>query len=204
MKLKDAYALLHENGSSDHHRNFAAVFKHYKFNEDGNLKDYLDFVESETLEWFRGLPIGFLTKEQLAKPKTALIKLLKLQNVKDALGAEYVAKVHKKVWDTFKHNGESIAIERLARSIPDEEPATWAQQTQETALSTEDFECTGVYRIVPLQPEQTKQSKPSEPKPTEQKTDAERIQLLKDVLSVMAATLPAGASDAVRLLVSHV
>ncbi len=202
MKLKDAYALLHEAGNADHHRNFAMIFKHYKFDEEGDLKEYLDFVESETLEWFKGFPAGFLTKEQLGKPKTALIKLLKLADVKTALGEEYVAKVHKTVWDTFKQNAESIAAERLARTLQEEEPPTWAsQRTQESSLSTEDFtEPTMVHMIRPLVPTRSTDVQPKE----NPRTDAERIQLLKDVLSAMAETLPAGACSAVRLLVSHV
>jgi hypothetical protein len=208
MKLKDAYALLHESGNADHHRNFAMIFKHYNFDDDTDLKDYLDFVESETLEWYKGFPAGFLTKEQLGKPKTALIKLLKAADVKTALGAEYVAKVHKKVWDTFKHNVESIAQERMVRAVHEQPTVVSCSPPppQETSLSTEDFECTGVYRIVPLQPERPTPTGTFEkhPEPPKTKTDAERIQLLKDVLSKMAETLPAGASDAVRLLVSHV
>jgi hypothetical protein len=195
MKLKDAYVLLHESVNADHHRNFAMIFKHYNFDEDAELKDYLDFVESETLEWYKGFPNGFLTKEQLGKPKTALIKLLKMEDVKTALGAEYVAKVHKTVWDTFKHNVDLIVQERMQKAtVVSRSPPP----PQESSLSSEDFECTGVYRIVPLQPKQP------EPSKTDDQGCAERIQLLKDVLSKMAETLPAGACDAVRLLVSRV
>jgi hypothetical protein len=207
MKLKDAFVLLHENGAADHHRNFAMVFKHYNFTEDKDLKDYLDFIDHETLEWIKGFPSAMITKEQLAKPKTALIKLLKLQEVRTALGEEYVAKVHRKVWDTFKQNVDSIVQERVhTQQTPTETFTPWEPQSY--PLTEEDISPPYISeRLVHcVRPLRT----PEKPTTTTQQiqeskeSQENRIKLLKEVIGKMADLLPAGASDAFRLLVSHV
>lgn len=202
MKLKEAYELLHKHGN-DHHRAFAAIFKHYKYTEEAELKDYLDFVECETLEWFKGFPGGMVTKEALNKPKTALVKLLKLEEVKTALGADYVAKVHRKVWDTFKQNVDAIHTERMvriARESPDisDIQSPWNTEIPAVPLGAEDID-TPVDLTEPIRIQREPIPKKDEPR-----TDAERVRILKDVLYKMGQTLPAGASDAFRLLVSLV
>jgi hypothetical protein len=220
MKLKDAFVLLHENGTADHHRNFAMIFKHYNFTEDKDLKDYLDFIDHETLEWIKGFPAGMITKEQLAKAKTALIKLLKLQEVRTALGEEYVAKVHRKVWDTFKQNIDSIVQERaqtlLQRQTPAESFTPWEPQSHpltEEDISPPYISERFVHCVRPLRAPNmpTVTTTPTHSVPSTQQNSQNgqenqenRIKLLKEVIGKMADLLPAGASDAFRLLVSHV
>jgi hypothetical protein len=202
MKLKDAFLLLHENGTADHHRNFAMIFKHYNFTEDMELKEYLEFVSNETLEWIKGFPGSMVTKEQLSKPKTALVKLLKLETVKTALGAEFVANVHRKVWDTFKQNVDAIVTERTAVRMQVDTIEPFSPWDPSVPL-TEDDIVTLPISVKPLRPNPTNPQLPTQLNQKE-KSDAERIQLLKSVIEKMADLLPVGASDAFRLLVSHV
>jgi hypothetical protein len=117
MNLEKAAGLLGENS-----RYFVDVYKLYEFNDSQLLRDYLDFVIHEPIEWIRGFPSKLRAKGSFAKPKAALIKLLKHSNVVDALGASYVKKVHDIVWNTFKKHGDEILEVRIQKygATPDD------------------------------------------------------------------------------------
>ena len=72
MNLDDACKLLGAQG-----RVFAEIYKLYGFKDDRSLKDYLDFVIHEPVEWLKGFPSKWDTRASFGRPKTALIKLLK-------------------------------------------------------------------------------------------------------------------------------
>jgi len=98
MKLVDAYSLL-----DSQKRIFSDVAKHYNWKDDSDLKDYLDFILHEPVQWMIGYPASYaLHSPGFAKPKTALVKLLKNEAVKADLGEEYTKKVRDAVWETFK------------------------------------------------------------------------------------------------------
>jgi len=98
MKLFEAYSLL--DGQK---RVFSDVAKHYNWKDDSEVKDYLDFIVHEPVQWMKGYPAAYaLGSPGFAKPKTALVKLLKNETVKADLGEEYTKKVRDSVWDTYK------------------------------------------------------------------------------------------------------
>ena len=98
MKLVEAYSLL-----EGQKRVFSDVAKHYNWKDDSELKDYLDFIVHEPVQWMKGYPVGYaLGSPGFAKPKTALVKLLKNDVVKAELGEEYTKKVRDAVWTTYK------------------------------------------------------------------------------------------------------
>jgi hypothetical protein len=107
MLLSESVQLLGDQG-----KYFSDVYKLYEYRDDQLLKDYLDFVIHEPLEWMRGFPVKFVNKVSFSKPKTALIKLLKQSDVIDALGQAYVRRVHDIVWSTFKKHSEEIIAKR--------------------------------------------------------------------------------------------
>lgn len=110
MILSEAAALLGEQG-----KYFLDVYKLYNYRDDQLLKDYLDFVCTEPVEWMRGFPARLHNISSFAKPKTALIKLLKHEAVQAALGEEYVQKVYNVVWKTYKQHAETIVAKREAK-----------------------------------------------------------------------------------------
>lgn len=112
MNLGEASQLLEAQG-----RVFAEVYKQYEYKDDRALKDYLDFVIHEPVEWFKGFPAKLNTKASFAKPKTALIKLLKQQKVIDVLGKDYVNRVHDIVWETYKKHGDAIVEKRSGAPV---------------------------------------------------------------------------------------
>ena len=110
MDLEKAQGLLGENS-----RYFVEVYKLYEFRENQLLKDYLDFVIHEPIEWIRGFPSKLRAKGSFAKPKAALIKLLKRPEVAAELGAAYVKQAHDTVWNTFKKHGDEILQARIQK-----------------------------------------------------------------------------------------
>lgn len=109
MNLSHATELLETHG-----RYFSEPYKLFNFTEETTLKDYLDFVVHEPVEWFRGLPGKLVTRGSFAKPKAALIKLLKHPEVLAELDTEYVQKVYDTVWTTFKTHADAIVEKRIA------------------------------------------------------------------------------------------
>ncbi len=115
MKLIEAYNLLAADGVADNHRYFAELYKLYNFADDQPLRDYLDFIEHEPVHWMRGFPAKLVNRLGFAKPKTAVIKLLKKPAVAEALGADYVARIHDLIWNTFKREADAILQERSTK-----------------------------------------------------------------------------------------
>ena len=109
MLLKNAAALL---GSNE--RYFTVVYEALKYKSEDLLRTYIDFIVREPVEWIRNFPLKLRTRASFAKPKAALIKLLKTSNVLEALGAEYCSTAHDVVWDTFKKHGDDILNARIA------------------------------------------------------------------------------------------
>jgi hypothetical protein len=107
MLLSESVLLLGERG-----KYFSDVYKLYEYQDDQLLKDYLDFVIHEPVEWMRGFPVKMVTKGSFSKPKSALIKLLKQSEVIAALGDEYCKKVYDVVWSTFKKHADEIIASR--------------------------------------------------------------------------------------------
>jgi hypothetical protein len=112
MLLKNAGALL---GSNE--RYFTVVYEAFKYKGEDLLRTYIDFIVREPVEWIRGFPLKLRTRASFAKPKAAIIKLLKTGNVLEALGAEYCSSAHDVVWDTFKKHGDIILNARLATDV---------------------------------------------------------------------------------------
>jgi hypothetical protein len=103
MNLGQASTLLESQG-----RYFSDVYKLYGFKDDRPLKDYLDFVIHEPVEWLKGLPANYTSRATFGRPKTALVKLLKDERTIAVLGAEYTGRVHSVVWQTFKQHADAI------------------------------------------------------------------------------------------------
>jgi hypothetical protein len=103
MYLEEAAGLLGESA-----RYFICVYEHFNFTKQQFLKDYLDFIIHEPVEWLKAFPEQLKTKSSFAKPKSALIKLIKCPSVVTALGADYLKNIHDIIWTTFKQSSDEI------------------------------------------------------------------------------------------------
>jgi hypothetical protein len=135
MILSAAAALL-----GDQARVFTDVYKQYAFRDDQLLSEYLEFILHEPVAWFEGLPGTMKSKASIARPKTAVCKLVKCAEVIAALGAEVCEHVHSVLWATFKAEAERIAAKRSGHETGVETPgiehylAQDAQEIQEEPL----------------------------------------------------------------------
>ena len=127
MLLKNAGALL---GSNE--RYFTVVYEAFKYKGEDLLRTYIDFIVREPVEWIRGFPLKLKTRASFAKPKAAIIKLLKTGNVLEALGAEYCSAAHDIIWDMFKKHSEDILKARHAGAALEENELI----PEETATAT--------------------------------------------------------------------
>jgi len=110
MNLETATKLL--EGSA---RYFSEIYKLYEFKEEQLLKEYLDFIIHEPVEWLKGFPSKLTQKGSLSRPKAAIIKLLKMDTVIQDLGEEYTKKVYNVIWITFKEHVDTIVAYRTKK-----------------------------------------------------------------------------------------
>jgi hypothetical protein len=126
MNLKAAVELLGDGG-----RYFSAVYEEFKYKDEDLLKDYVDFIYNEPVEWIKGFPLKLRNRQSFARPKATLIRLLKLTPVKELLGAEYCSKAHDLVWDTFKKHADTILNGRVKKGLTDPKDGLVRKETQE-------------------------------------------------------------------------
>jgi hypothetical protein len=200
MKLIDAYNLLVEDGITDNHRYFAEVYKLYGFTDDKLLKEYLDFIVHEPVHWIKGFPAKLVTKLAFSKPKTAIVKLLKKQQVAQALGVEYVTRIYETIWNTFKKEADGIIEERMKGKVVVQKEGV---HEADDGLSVGSVESVETLPTPPLRTSRTF-SVSELPEPEFEQPNQDRVNFLKQVLMKTADALPAGYADAFRLLVSRV
>jgi hypothetical protein len=107
MKLLEATQILDAQG-----REFSEIYKLYNFKDDTDLKDYLDFIAHEPVEWMKGFPARWVTKSSFGRPKTALVKLLKMEKIRQEYSEAYIQRIYDCVWSTFKKHADDLLAHR--------------------------------------------------------------------------------------------
>ena len=131
MKLSEATPLL--GGQA---RYFTEVYKLFRYTDDQSLKDYLDFIVHEPVEWLKGFPAKYTSKNSFSRPKTAVLKLLKETAVIAALGEEYTLSIHDAIWTAFKGHSDEIVKKRASQTTVARNPAP--QQEVEADAEAEE------------------------------------------------------------------
>lgn len=135
MNLSDATGLLGNQA-----RYFSDVYKLFDFKDTQNLKDYLDFIVHEPIEWMKGFPARLTQKGSFSRPKASIIKLLKHTNVIQVLGKEYTQNVYDIVWNTFKKHVDTILTARQVKDESDEDSVQSAEPVPPNLFIMEDAE----------------------------------------------------------------
>jgi hypothetical protein len=219
MKLAEANKLLLEDGVADNNRYFTDLYKLYNFKEEDELKDYIDFILHEPVHWLRGFPAKLTSKPAFAKPKTAIIKLLKKSEVISALGQTYTENAYDVIWKTFKKEHDTIINERNTKTGLAAVPASTMPSSAASSMTGPDVgdtESLGSYESLPPVPTVCLNTQPSRrqmnvskiqvlnPRNSDGSTE-ERVEFLKSLLYKFADTMPSPAiADAFRLLVERV
>jgi hypothetical protein len=227
MRLIDAYNLLVEDGIADNCRYFAELYKYFQFRDEQLLKEYLQFIIQEPADWIRGFPTKLTTKTSFSKPKTAVIKLLKKDAVRNAVTAAFADKVHDIIWKTYKQTWESVlnARERArtprmsvmdhfdAESVEEQPlptlPASRTHSERDADMeSTVSFEQEDVEHISIVENTETSNvistSNIAAPVKIQERTDSEKVAILKEVILKLSETLQPSVTDAFRLLLSQI
>lgn len=226
MRLIEAYNLLVSDGIPDNHRYFAEVYKTFQFKDEDSLKDYVDFILHEPTHWLRGFPPKLTSKNAFAKPKTAVIKLLKKPEVQADLGEAAAETAHASIWSVFKRDADAILAERTAHGGRRREPyrhvVEHVDQNHATTETNDVSDSITVQSLdeepLPHLPESITPNQQIRMRitPTEEKEEKgeenvgntdnqqQRIETLKTVCLKLAETLPPSVSDAFRILIAAV
>jgi hypothetical protein len=184
MNLSQATTLLGPQA-----RYFSEVYKLFRYTDDQLLKAYLDFIVHEPVEWLKGFPTKYTSKNSFSRPKTAVLKLLKEPSVIAALGEEYTTGIHDTIWTTFKKHSDAIVEGRTKTSTV--EPPTLEEEECVEAPLLENF-----IEFTPVVPP-VKES--AEPSPWEAKYRLLESAYL-DLLNSLEATQPGLVASTRRLL----
>jgi len=117
---------------ADQARAFSDVYKLYGFKDDQPLSDYVDFFLHEPVAWFEGLPVSLKSKASFAKPKTALSKALKHDDIIAALGTEACEHAVTVLWNTYKKEADRIVAARSGTSVS-QEPTLQVNEVHDVA-----------------------------------------------------------------------
>jgi hypothetical protein len=231
MNLLEAYNLLVEDGIADNQRYFGELYKHFQFKDTDRLKDYLDFILQEPVQWIHGFPTKLTTKTSFSKPKTAVIKLLKKESVHRDVGRPFSEKVHEVIWKTYKQEWENVlklrerirpirisVNERFDAESIDEQPLPVLKSMGSSIQGEELEEIVMEDEIIEKESEihdqnqnQNKDQNIDEIPalhikeiPQLTTSDKERIEILKEVILKLSSSLEPSVFDAFRLLLSRV
>lgn len=144
MNLTQTYDLLltlpsgRENASV-----FKTTYEHYQFKNDENLKAYLEFIKDNTIEWFSEMPERWKSLTQLSKPKTALIKLLKNEEIAKEVGDEYAQELITTIngtWKKYMHDLSDSRQKSITNSVKTPEETSEKTEQEDEEKTEEDSE----------------------------------------------------------------
>ena len=137
MKLEDAYKLV-----ASHQRVIADIAKHYNWKDDADLKDYTDFILHEPLQWMNGYPVKYSDPSNFAKPKTAMVKLMKHVDVQEEYGEDYANKVRDAIWYAYKQSTKEKPVTPLLATT--EEAGKKTSGPRLTIVEGDEFEAASI------------------------------------------------------------
>lgn len=109
MDIRRALTLL-TNGENNKY--FKDQVKHFHKEQRSPLKEYIELVNKDPVQWLRSLPKGIKSKSTFHKYKAPLYVLLENEEVNEEYGESYCVSVIKNIKDSFKENIDNIINER--------------------------------------------------------------------------------------------
>lgn len=111
MNVEQALLILTKS-TPENHKYFKDQIGHFKIDSQSALKDYLDTINTNTLEWLRTLPENVKGKSTFHKYKAPIYELLMNTSIKEAYGEVFCATLTKQIRNVFKDNIDNIIQER--------------------------------------------------------------------------------------------
>jgi T5orf172 domain len=111
MNIKQAIDILTKS-SNDNHKYFIDQLNHFKIQQTSPLKDYLDFINKDVLEWFRTSPESIKAQSTFYKFKAPINTLLEHKDVIETYGHTFCTTLARQITQVFSQNRECIIKER--------------------------------------------------------------------------------------------
>lgn len=107
MNIEQAINILAQC-SPDNHKNFKKQIYHYQVELTSPLKDYLDFIDIDVLEWLNTSPENYKAESTFYAFRSPVITLLKHKDVIAEYGEQYCTSLAKNISLVFSQNIDSI------------------------------------------------------------------------------------------------
>jgi hypothetical protein len=107
MNIEQAINILAQC-SPDNHKNFKKQINHYQVELTSPLKDYLDFIDIDVLEWLNTSPENYKAESTFYAFKSPINTLLKHKDVIAEYGEQYCTSLAKNISLVFSQNIDSI------------------------------------------------------------------------------------------------
>lgn len=118
MLLADAYSQLSSLGTTDNAKHFKMLYSEGPYSDTTPLAEYIDFILNHTDAWLSAFPESLRSRTALSKPKTAVLKLMSLPDVKTTIGAKRCFDVIDKVSDSYRRLASQMSDERILSAFP--------------------------------------------------------------------------------------
>jgi hypothetical protein len=107
--LSQALQWMKDNRSYDNRRWFEQVYRFQNWGDEEELSDYLYYIESETLEWFKKTPTEWVAEKTLKNAMTGINSLLKNSSyVKQIIGEKECERIIKAMSTTLNTKSQDI------------------------------------------------------------------------------------------------
>jgi hypothetical protein len=113
MNIQQAINLL----SGENHKYFVEQINHFKIDTSSQLKDYLDFINSDIIGWFKSAPENIKAESTYYKFKSPINNLLEHKNVIEQCEHTYCTTLAKNITKTFSKYKKDIIKRNKSISI---------------------------------------------------------------------------------------
>lgn len=104
MNIQQAINLL----SGENHKYFVEQINHFKIDTTSQLKDYLDFINSDIIGWFKSAPENIKAESTYYKFKSPINNLLEHKDVIEQCEHTYCRTLAKNITNTFSKHKQQI------------------------------------------------------------------------------------------------
>jgi hypothetical protein len=133
MDIQQAINLL----TTENHRYFVEQINHFSIDKTSPLIDYLDFINSDIIGWFKSAPENIKAESTYYKFKSPINNLLERPDVIEQYGLTYCTTLAKNITKTFSKHKQDI-IKRSKNININEDTYANSDTSSETNYDTDD------------------------------------------------------------------
>lgn len=134
MDIQQAINLL----SGENHKYFVEQINHFKIDTTSQLKDYLDFINSDIIGWFKSAPENIKAESTYYKFKSPINNLLEHKDVIEHYGHTYCTTLAKNITKTFSKHKQDIIKRNKSININHQPLNVHTDTCSDTSTEPED------------------------------------------------------------------